>query len=250
MRALVISKRFIQPLVAAWAVLTLSACVSMDAHREATPDPNARLDKMLALYEQERESGSACAELWKAYSATTDCERILNEVERLSVEFPRNARILLASAVMQYEAGRGENAQLILDNLLTMPGSHPEAALLRSKIAMQEGSTTRARAVLEAQILLAPDYAELREALAATYYLEGKYGQAQRALSIAGRLGAPGWRLSYHQGLIREAKEDWAAACGLYAMALEQRPDFREAAARLVGLSHYEDCRRLADRRR
>ncbi|WP_372865713.1 tetratricopeptide repeat protein [Spongiibacter sp.] len=243
-------KCFTRSLLAVVAMVSLSACVSMDAHREATPDPNKRLDKMLALYEQGRESGSACAELWKAYSATTDCERILNEVERLSVEFPRNTRILLASAVMQYEAGREDKAQLMLDNLLSMPGSHPEAALLRSKIAMNDGSTTRARAVLEAQILLNPDYAELREALAATYYLDGKYDQAQRALSIAGRLGAPGWRLSYHQGLIREAKEDWTAACGLYAMALEQRPDFRAAAARLVGLSHYEDCRRLADRRR
>lgn len=229
--------------------LGLGGCVSMDNHRQNHPDPYDRLSQLLGLYQQERAKGSACDELWRASRPTVDCQRIQREVERLSVEFPQDSRIMMANATLQYDAGRLDKAQFSLDQLLSKPQPHPEAALLRSRIAMQEGNSSRARNLLLKHVSLRPDYPELREALAASYYLEGMYPQAQAALSVAGRLGAPGWRISYHQGLIQEAMQDWTAACQYYLMALEQRQDFSAPAKRLIGLSQHEECRKLADHR-
>ncbi|WP_373079975.1 tetratricopeptide repeat protein [Zhongshania sp.] len=227
----------------------MSGCVSMDQHRDAHPDPDTRLNQMLAMYEKTDDFGNSCNELWNAYSATTDCERIQREVERLGIEFPNHPRIMMANATMQYQAGRPDKAQFTLDQLLADRGPHPEAAILRTKIALEEGNTARARAVLQKQIIISPSNFELREALASTYYIEGKYDEAAKALSAAGRLGAPGWRLSYHQGLIREARKDWKGACSLYLMSIEQRPDFQAPSARLIGLTEHESCRVLADGR-
>lgn len=220
-----------------------SGCASMSEHRDSNLEPNVRLDQLLALYQEARHDGSSCHEIRRAYSAVNDCERIQREVERLALEFPNSERIAMTNAVMQFEAGRADKAQFTLDQLLSRPGPHPEAAILRSRIAMQDGNTVRARALLEREIRMSPDIAELREALAATYYLEGKYPEARKALAAAGRLGAPGWKLAYHEGLLREAKEDWAGACRFYLMAVEQKPDFRDAIARIVGLGEYDECR-------
>lgn len=229
--------------------LSISGCVSMDKHRSDHPDPYDRLSQLLGLYQQQRESGSACDELWQTNSPTIDCQRIQREMERLNAEFPSDSRIMMANATLQFQAGRLDNAQFTLDQLLSKPVANPEAAILRSQIAMQEGNSSRARAVLKKHITLRPDHSELREALAASFYLEGKYEAAQTTLSIAGRLGAPGWRISYHQGLIQEAKQDWLRACQYYLTSLEQKQDFASAAYRLVGLSHHDKCRQLADTR-
>lgn len=226
-----------------------SGCASMSDHRDNNLEPNERLDQLLALYQEARHDGSSCHEIHRAYSAVNDCDRIQREVERLALEFPANERISMTNAVMQFESGRYDKAQYTLDQLLSRPGPHPEAAILRSRIAMQDGNTSRARVILEREIRLSPDYAELREALAAAYYVEGKYKESRAALSAAGRLGASGWKIAYHEGLLREAKKDWANACRFYLVAIDQKPDFREAVSRLVGLSEHEVCRMLTDGR-
>ncbi len=226
-----------------------SGCASMSEHRDSNLEPNVRLDQLLALYQEARHDGSSCHEMHRAYSAVNDCERIQREVERLALEFPANERIAMTNAVMQFESGRFDKAQFTLDQLLTRPGPHPEAAILRSKIAMQDGNASRARVILEQEILLSPDYAELREALAATYYVEGKYKESRAALAAAGRLGASGWKMAYHEGLLREAKKDWAGACRFYLIAVDQKPDFREAVSRLVGLGEHDECRDVTERR-
>lgn len=226
------------------AVLVLAtACTSMDHYRERDPDPNHRLDALLGSYETALDEGEACLELWQVDSATIDCSRILREVERLYAEFPRNPRILMTNAVMNYELGEPEKAQFMLDELLGQHGGHPEAAILRSHIAIEEGNSRLARDVLEREITMAPSRADLREALAAAYYVEGKYDTARVVLGIAGRLGAPGWRLSYHHGLLCEAELNWEEACRFYNTALVQKSDYLPAQSRLIGLSQHKVCR-------
>lgn len=226
------------------AVLTLaSACTSMGRYHDKDPDPNHRLNALLGSYEEALDEGEACLELWRVDSATIDCSRILREVERLYAEFPRNPRILMTNAVMNYEIGEPEKAQFLLDELLAQNGSHPEAAILRSHIAIEEGNSRLARDILEREITMAPSRADLREALAAAYYVEGKYQTSRVVLSIAGRLGAPGWRLSYHHGLLCEAELNWEAACRYYNTALEQKADYLPAQSRLIGLSQHKVCR-------
>lgn len=224
----------------------LGGCASdMDRRRSEQPDPNVRLDQMLGLYHQSVASGSACAEIWHADSGTIDCERILREVERLQVEFPRHERITMSNAVMNYQAGRSDKAQFLLDQLLARRGPHPEAAILRARIAMEEGNSRLAQELLLREILLSPSYAELREALAASYYLQGEYDDAEGVLDIAGRLGAPQWRLDYHRGLLKESREHWQQACVLYQSALRLNPDFRPAMGRLIDLSQQPTCLQL-----
>ena len=99
-----------------------------------------------------------------------------------------------------------------------------------------------ARELLQRQILRAPEYPELREALAAAFYLEGKYAEASRTLAIASRLGAPGWRQAYHNGLISEARRNWQQACGYYRSALHLKPAFTAARARMIGLGEHLEC--------
>jgi len=229
------------------AVLTLAtACTSMNHYRDKDPDPNHRLDALLKSYETASDKGEACLELWRVDSATIDCSRIMREVERLYAEYPRNPRILMTNAVMNYETGRIENAQFLLDELLAQNGAHPEAAILRSHIAMEEGNSRLARDLLNRQINLAPDRADLREALAATYFVDGDYDTSRVMLGIAGRLGTPGWRLSYHHGLLCEAEKNWQEACRFYNTALDQKADYLPAQSRLIGLSQHKVCREQA----
>jgi len=220
-----------------------TACTSMNHYRDRDPNPEHRLDALLQAYEQASATGESCLELWQVDSATIDCSRILREVERLYVEYPRNPRILMSNAVLSYEAGQKQNAQFMLDELLAQNGAHPEAAILRSHLALEEGNSRLARELLERQITLAPNRADLREALAAAHYTEGDYTLSRAMLGIAGRLGTPGWRLSYHHGLICEAEKTWEAACRFYKTALEQKPDYLPAQSRLVGLSQHAVCR-------
>nr|WP_067290496.1 hypothetical protein [Marinobacterium profundum] len=241
-------KKFMLLRIATAGVLltVLAGCASdMDRRRTEQPDPNVRLDEMLGLYHQSVASGSACAEIWASDRGTIDCERILREVERLQVEFPNHERILMTNAVLNYETGRADKSQFLLDQLLARRGPHPEAAIMRARIAVEEGNTRLARDVLQREIMLSPSYSELREALAASFYLEGKYDEAERALAIASRLGSPQWRLDYHSGLLSEARQQWLQACKSYQHALELNAGFQPAIGRLIGLTDRPECLQL-----
>ncbi len=220
----------------------LSGCVSIDSLRERTPDPNQRLNQMLEMSESARRDGSQCHEIWNAQSQNVDCQRIQREVDRLYAEFPNQERVIMANAVLQFESGQMQNAQFLLDQLLAKPGARPEAAILRARIALMEGNTRLAETLLERQISLAPDYAELRETQASVFYLQGRDEKAHEALRIASLLGAPAWRVAYHRGLLHESKLDWRQACHAYIAALRQKPDLRAAVARLLGLSNQAGC--------
>ncbi len=220
----------------------LAGCASMDSQRERHPEPDERLDKMLQLNAAAQRDGSQCQEIWSAPGQTVDCQRVQREVDRLYAEFPNHERIIMANAVLQFEGGHLQNAQFLLDQLLAKPGSHPEAAILRARIAVMEGNTRLAATLLERQINLAPDYAELRETLASVHYLDGRYAQAHEALRLAVLLGAPVWRVDYHRGLLHEASQQMPEACQAYFSAIRHRPDFRPAVARLLGLSDQPQC--------
>lgn len=225
--------------------VTLSGCASIDRMRTKYPEPNQRLDEMMQQRDQARKEGTQCFELYGIESSTTDCQRLQREVDRLYAEYPEQERIMMANAVFQYEMGRLETAQFLLDQLLSKSGPHPEAAILRSQIALSEGNITRARTVLQTQIQLAPDYAELHEALASTYYLEGQYEKAEHSLQVASVLGAAQWRLAYHRGLISEARNNPAQACRYYRDSIMDNREFRPAMARMLGLSENRQCSKI-----
>ncbi len=226
------------------AILTLllGGCASTDGFRDRNPDPDTRLDLILSENLEARQRGDRCQNFPAEPGRSKDCQRLQREVARLYAEYPERERVLMANAVLQFDEGRYEAAQFLLDQLLAKPGSHPEAGILRARIALAEGNTTRARAVLEQQIRLRPDYAELHETVASAEYLDGNYEAALRSLRVAQLLGAPAWRLSYHRGLIEEARGHPDIACGHYRDATLQQSGFRPAVARMLGLSDNAAC--------
>jgi len=134
---------------------------------------------------------------------SSDCDRLRREIERLAVVCPGHVPTLMANAVIAYEdEHRPAKAQQLLDLILAQAMKHADAAILRARIAAEEGNLPFAHRLLEQQLRLAPDHAGLHETYAATLYLERQFADATRELTTAAALGAPGWRVAYHRGLI------------------------------------------------
>lgn len=165
-----------------------------------------------------------------------DHDRTRNAIERLAVEFPNHAPTLFAAASLSYESGEKERAASYLDELLARHPIYPEAAVLRSRIAIEEGNLPGARRTLEEQVQYTPDNASLREALSATHFLDGKLSASLLQLEIAERLGAPAWRVAFNRGLIAEAAGNPRAAIEQYEISLAERPGYRFAVSRRNGL--------------
>lgn len=223
--------------------MLLGACSTIDDYREAFPEPDDRLDHMLALYHYNRSLGHSCAEVARPSSSVLDCGRILNELERLHSDFPDHARTMMTIAVLSYEVNRKDRAQLLLDQLLELNGPHPEAAILRARIAVEEGNRALADEVLMRQILLSPGNAELRSTLASVYYVSGDIPRARNILNVNGVDYREPWKLAYHNGLLAEAEKHWVQACALYLQALGFKPNYGPALSRVIALAEQITCK-------
>ena len=216
-------------LAAIAAGLVASGCASHSTvARQHCADADSQLSELLAPLEESR--GAGCA-AWP-----TECDHLRREIERLSLVCPGHAPTLLTNAVIAYESGQTVKSQQFLDRIFERPGSHPDAAILRARIAVEEGNIPFARRFLEQQILLAPDHAALRETHAGALYLAGDGDLARRELNAAAELGAPRWRIAYHLGLIEEAEGRMESAKRFYGEAVAANPGFAAAQARLNGL--------------
>lgn len=215
--------------------LALTSCASVE-QQIADSDPDLKLNQLLKLYRANLDHRTSCQEVWQAGHATVDCERILRAVEKLAFEFPQHQRVRFTSALLNYQAGRPDKAQHDLDAILALNPGNPEVVLLRSRIALEQGNLPLARRILQRQIQLHPERADLRETLAAVLYMSGQYRSAKILLDTAERLGAPAWRIAYHRGLLAEAQGKWQEARRHYQTCLEFDPDNAPARARLAGI--------------
>jgi tetratricopeptide (TPR) repeat protein len=219
-------------------LVLLSACSSLYKTKQHSENPDSRLDHLLLLYQGNINDQQSCQEMWEENHPTLDCGRILNALEQLVSQFPRHPRILMTVALFNYESGKIARAQAKLDRLLSLQIVNPHAVILRSRIAMEQGNMILAHRLLSHQSHLVPDNAVLHELLAAVYYLDGKYFEADKELITAQRLGAPAWRLAYHQGLVAESQSRWSQARTYYQQCLSKKPYYQAARARLTGLGN------------
>lgn len=220
------------------AILVASACVTTSPLvRQECGNPDAQLVALLQPLEALRANGC------DGQGGTSDCERLRHEIERLALVCPGHVPTLMANAVIAYEEHQRVKSQQFLDQILAEARSRPDAAVLRARIAVEEGNVPFARRLLEQQIKLAPDHAGLHETYAATLYLQGQLPDATRELATAGALGAPGWRIAYHLGLIAEASGRLEEARRHYTEALEGNPGWPPAQSRLRGLRVLEPPR-------
>ena len=140
------------------------------------------------------------------------------------------------AGLLAYEAGDARRATNLLDDVLALQPVHPEAAVLRARIALEQGNTLHARTLLEDQANLKPDHAGIQEALASAYHMDGHDEEALAALDRADMLGAPEHRVLYNRGLIEEKRGNPDLAISLYRRSVRRMPDWPPASARLRGL--------------
>lgn len=213
------------------ATLWSSGCVrpSSPLLRQTCLNPDAQLASVLQPLEALRAKGCDAG-------VTRECDRLLRELERLTVICPAHAPTLMANAVIAYDEQLRAKSQQLLDQILAQSRSYPDAAVLRAQIAVEEGNLPFARRLLEQHIKLAPDHAGLYETFGATLYLQRQLPEARQALTTAAALGAPKWRTAYHLGLVEEASGRFEEALRYYAEALAGKPGWAPAQSHLNGL--------------
>ena len=200
-------------------------------HQECT-NPDAQLASLMQPLEALREKGCVASA-----NGRSECDRLRVDIERLALVCPGHAPTLMANAVFAYEEHRPIKAQQYLDELLSQPGSHADAAALRARIAVEEGNLNFARRLLTTQIRMAPNHAGLHETLGAALYLAGQLDEAARELGAASALGAPRWRIAYHLGLIEEAAGRVTNALSYYNESNAAHPGWPPVEARIRALS-------------
>ncbi len=230
-------------------LLLATSCVSNRAgYRDQRCDPDQRLADLLEDYERAKTAGSRnceCRNDWKTegYSdcpdgghIVIDCDRVRNRIQALSFEYPTHVPSLLANGMIAFEERDRVASQRYLDRLFGVQPIHPEAAVLRSRLGLEEGNLPASKKLIEDQIRHVPDHAGLHEALAEILFLEGRFEEARDRISIAEELGAPLWRMAFNRGLIAETEGDFNLATTMYEVALEHNSDMTQASARLSGV--------------
>lgn len=207
----------------------LGGCVAHDVPR----DPDKELAKCVEVWEEAQVAREQPADPGEVPDPT----HLQTRFERLALEFPEHAGALYANAVVAHDLGQPVRAQQYLDRLFQRQPIHPEAAILRAQLAVADGNLPFARRLLERTTTLVPDHAGVREALAGVLFLQDDLEGARVELLIAAELGAPGWRIAYHLGLVAERLHLPAEAVRHFRAALERNPGHEPSRARLQGLS-------------
>lgn len=216
----------------------LQGCATQGS-RVASSDSAKRLHEVLKNHRVDANRPIQCHGRQKA---AIDCRSLARALESLTLEFPRAPDILVTTAFVQYQLGRTLDSQFTLDQALSLAQPMPEAGVLRSRIALNDGNFTLARDIVARQLRLVPDYAPLYESEAAGYFLQGRYEKALASLHQAEMLGTPSWRIEFHRGLVHQAMGHPLVACSHYSKVLNEYPKHRATKARLRLLGSQHSC--------
>lgn len=192
--------------------------------------------QFLPTWEQWREARSKPGGCGTLEEGRFVCEALRREVERVIHACPTYVPGLMALAILAYEDRQFALAQQYLDALFSLEKTHGPAAVLRGRIALEEGNIPFALRFLSEQVILLPEDAELREVYAGALFFADKLAEARQQLTIASHLGAPMWRIAYHRGLFEELSGNWRQALEHYEEALRERPGWETALARRAAI--------------
>ena len=222
------------------ALLTLAACQGAPGKPGPLKDDYGDPDCVVANL-RDAHASTPHGNLYATYE--TECGKKLRskamlrrQSENLLFRHPDHVDARMLAALLAYEADDPAEAARHLDYVLRVDPATPDAALLRARIALEEGNPQLAKTLLDAQVELRPDHAGLREAHASALYLTGHLDEAREALDEAERLGAPVGRIAYNRGLIAEESGDLVLAAKLYEQALEDVPHWSLPSQRLRGI--------------
>ena len=209
-----------------------SSCAHVPV-RLATPcvSASARLFESWRELQDARQSPGGCDA-----EDGVHCERLRIRIQRLSMDCASSPDVVMANALLAFDDRDFVRAQQLLDELFSLQVTYPEAAILRGRIALEQGNIPFALRFLDQQVRQMGDHGPLRETYASALFLAGRWDEARAQLGVAQRLGSPGWRVAYGEGLIEEAAGRPAEARQRYQEALQARPEWKAAASRLRAL--------------
>ena len=219
------------------SLLFLGACTTpFPGHRHEGQGPDERLGVLMREHLEGRHQYRSEKERSRLGAELVDADGTLRDLRQLHLEYPTHTPTLFALAALAFKKGTRGRASGYLDLLFEHEPRHPEAGILRSRMAIGEGNLPASRRVLTQQIRYTPDHAGLQEALSASAYLEGNLVEARASLAMAERLGAPAWRVAFNRGLIEEAAGHVAEALQAYEAVMQAKPDCAAATSRWRGL--------------
>lgn len=218
------------------ALLVLSACSQRGPRRVADGcfTIKARIDRAWSDLRAARGPDGGCE---PDSGGRERCQALRWEIERLAMTCPEYAPAQFAVAAFAFDDANYVRAQQTLDSLLADRKPHPEAEVLRARVALAQGNVPFAIRFLQEKVQVTGDHAGLREALASALYLGKRYGEASEQLGAARKLGAPQYRIAYHSALILEAEGAWDQAIDQYESALKLKPGWQAAESRLRALA-------------
>lgn len=225
-------------LLAVAAAVLFSACQTAAPPTCDTPkDPDVAICELRAAWQSapgcQLYSGAPCA----SGGETRSRAMVRRQAENLAFRYPDHIDTRMFCGILAYEAENPVDATRHLDHVLRIRPDTPEAAVLRARIAMEDGNTQYAVRVLEDMRSLRPDSYSVREGLASAYYMNEQHELAHEAIDSAERLGAPAWRISYNRGLLAELDGELPEAYVHYRDAIAQAPDWNMPRERMEGLS-------------
>ena len=223
-----------------FVLAALAASSSGCASGGSYADPDELLQPNVDDWMRWRDQDPSVADYAIKDTQVKDPDIIRHRIESLALEYPGHVPTLMANAIVAYDSKMPEQAQQYLDRVFAIRPAHPDAGILRARIAIDEGNTGLARRVVEEQIHLSPSHAGPRETYASVLFVTGRYDEARSALDAASALGAPVWRVSYNRGLIEEAAGETERAKTFYEITVRTNPDFAPAQERLKALKLIE----------
>ncbi|MEP5286211.1 MAG: hypothetical protein ABJQ33_08280 [Alloalcanivorax venustensis] len=224
--------------------LAMTGCASQQKFVGEVDHPEQEVKRLVELELANIQSGEYCRR--DPQSPFNGCDGVLQRLTQLFTTFPDYEQLQLALAVSYHARQKNREAQYYLDLLLKKNRPRPEAAILAARLAMEEGNTRRALALLEAQKRLSPMHSGIHETLAAVFYLNHQPQSGFSALAAAEQLGAPAWRVAYHRGLLYELSKNESAACEQYAKSYTLKSSYGLPEGRILGLTHNPVCLELA----
>lgn len=213
-----------------------AGCRLVPHERHSTGDPDARLAAALAQLDRARDDGMNNNTVIEDESVTVAPETARLRIEHLSLEFPHHVPTLTMCAMLAFEASEFEKAGSYADRVLALQPENNFAAIIRARVALQEGNLPRAKQILEREIRMTPESPFLHETLASVHYYSDDLDAAEKELRLAAAHGSDAARIAYLRGLIAEKRGSTADAKKLYSEAIRLQPDFEPAQSHLLGL--------------
>ncbi len=100
-----IGRRGLVALLLAVSLAATTACRTPGAGASDNPhDPKAQLARLLTAWQSAHRDGDRCEQRRPDETPLVDCERIRMQMERLAIAFPNDPDVLLANAVVAFEA--------------------------------------------------------------------------------------------------------------------------------------------------